>query len=118
MAYFAKVRQGKVVTVIVAEQEFIDNMVDTSPGTWIETCKKTRENVHKDGGTPLRYNFAQVGGNYNKDDDAFYAPQPYPSWTLNTSNYIWEIQLKHQLVGFTYGMKKRLLGMQLNKLNK
>ena len=100
MAYFAKVRQGKVVSVIVAEQDYIDNMVDTSPGTWIETCKKTRGNTHKDGGTPLRYNFAEVGGNYNATADAFYAPQPYPSWTLNTTNYVWEAPVAAPDSGF------------------
>ena len=103
MAYFAKVRQGKVVSVMVAEQDFIDNMVDTSPGNWIETCKKTRGNTHKDGGKPLRYNFAEVGGNYNATDDAFYAPQPYPSWTLNTKTYVWEAPVAYPEDGKLYG---------------
>ena len=100
MAYFAKVRQGKVVSVMVAEQDFIDNMVDKSPGNWIETCKKTRGNTHKDGGKPLRYNFAEVGGNYNATDDAFYAPQPYPSWNLNTKTYVWEAPVTAPDSGF------------------
>ena len=35
MSHFAKVVDGKVTQVIVAEAEFFDTFVDTSPGTWI-----------------------------------------------------------------------------------
>ena len=58
MAHFAKVNQGIVEKVIVAEQDFIDTMVDTSPGSWIQTSYNTRGGVHSDGGTPLRKNFS------------------------------------------------------------
>ena len=39
MAHFAKVVDGVVTNVLVAEQDFIDNMLDTSPHRWIETFK-------------------------------------------------------------------------------
>ena len=61
MAHFAKVLNGKVEKVIVAEQEFIDNMTDTSPGNWIQTSYNTYGGVHSDGGTPLRKNYAGIG---------------------------------------------------------
>ena len=80
MAHYAKVTSGIVVKVIVAEQDFIDNMVDTSPGAWIETFKDRS----------VRKNYASVGFTYDKNRDAFYAPQPYPSWTLNEDTCIWE----------------------------
>jgi hypothetical protein len=90
MAHFAKVNQGIVEKVIVAEQDFIDTMVDTSPGSWIQTSYNTRGGVHSDGGTPLRKNFAAVGGSYDAERDAFIPPQPYPSWTLNEETCIWD----------------------------
>ncbi len=97
MTSFAKVQNGKVLTVIVADQEFVDQYVDGVPGKWIQTSYNTKGNKHYnpntgkiDSGTPLRYNFASNGGNYDKDADAFYDVQPYPSWTLNKSNYLWE----------------------------
>ena len=90
MAHFAKVNQGLVVEVIVADQDYINNMVDTSPGTWIQTSYNTHGGVHSDDETPLRKNFAGVGNTYDADRDAFYSPKPYPSWTLNETTCIWE----------------------------
>jgi hypothetical protein len=88
MAHFAKVVDNKVVNVIVAEQEFMDNYVDTSPGEWIQTSYNTHNGIHVLGGTPLRQNFAGVGWNYDRNADVFYAPQPHDSWTLD-SDWIW-----------------------------
>ena len=90
MAHFAKVNNGIVQQVIVAEPEFFDTFVDSSPGEWIQTSYNTYGGVHKLGGTPLRKNFAGVGYTYDSTRDAFYAPQPYPSWTLNETTCLWE----------------------------
>ena len=90
MAHFAKVKDGKVIQVIVAEQEYIDNLVEEEAGTWVQTSYNTSGGVHKLGGTPLRYNFAGIGDNYDVQKDAFYSKQPYPSWTLNETTYLWE----------------------------
>jgi hypothetical protein len=90
MAHFAKVRDGVVVQVIVAEPEFFDTFVDTSPGQWIQTSYNTHGNQHKLGGTPLRGNYAGVGYIYDATNDVFYAPKPYASWTLNQSTWLWE----------------------------
>jgi len=89
MGHFAKIVDGKVSQVIVAEPVFFDTFVDTSPGTWLQTSYNTYGNKHKNGGTPLRGNYAGVGYTYNAEKDVFYAPQPYASWVLN-SDYIWE----------------------------
>ena len=90
MAHYAKVLDGVVIKVIVAEASFFDTFVDTSPGQWVQTSYNTHGGVHLLGGTPLRYNYAGVGFIYDADADAFYEPQPFPSWTLNTSTYLWE----------------------------
>jgi hypothetical protein len=57
-------------------------------------CKRTSYNtvggVHQNGGTPFRKNYAGVGYTYDPVRDAFYAPQPYESWTLNEDTCLWE----------------------------
>lgn len=90
MAHYAKVRDGKVIEVIVAEQDFIDNMVDTSPGKWIQTSYNTYGGAHRNGGTPLRKNYAGIGFTYDKTLDAFIPPKPFDSWTLNEDTCLWE----------------------------
>jgi hypothetical protein len=90
MAHFAKVDQGKVIKVIVAEAEFFNSFVDTSPGEWIQTSYNTYGNQHKLNGTPLRGNYACVGYTYDREHDVFYAQQPFPSWTLNQTTWLWE----------------------------
>ena len=50
----------------------------------------TQGGVHKNGGTPFRKNYAGVGYMYDPVRDAFYAPQPYPSWILNEDTCYWE----------------------------
>ena len=90
MGHFAKIVDGKVTQVIVAELEFFDTFVDTSPGTWIQTSYNTQGGVHKLGGTPLRGNYAGIGYTYDQANDVFYAPQPYASWTISAPTWTWE----------------------------
>lgn len=89
MAHFAKVLNGIVTQVIVAEPEFFNNFVDDSPGEWIQTSYNTRGGQHPEG-RPLRKNFAGVGFTYDKDRDAFIPPQLFASWTLNEETCLWE----------------------------
>jgi hypothetical protein len=101
MSHFAKVLDGKVLKVIVAEQEFFDTFVDDSPGTWIQTSYNTRGNQHPEG-RPLRGNYAGIGYTYDTTNDVFYAPQPYPSWILNNSTWLWESPVPHPMNGKNY----------------
>ena len=90
MAHWAKVVDGKVSQVIVAEKEFFDTFVDSSPGAWIQTSYNTIGNKHTQGGTPLRGNYAGVGYTYDAVNDVFVAPPPFQSWILNSSTWLWE----------------------------
>jgi hypothetical protein len=90
MGHFAKVLDGKVIQVIVAEPEFFDTFVDSSPGSWIQTSYNTIRNKHTQGGTPLRGNYAGIGFTYDHQNDVFYAPKPYESWILNEATWTWE----------------------------
>jgi hypothetical protein len=91
MAHFARVVDGIVQQVIVAEQDF----VDTLEGTWVQTSYNTHGGVHHsqdgqpDGGVALRKNFAGVGFTYDSVRDAFYEPKRYPSWVLDEDTCLW-----------------------------
>ena len=89
MAHYAKVQNGLVTQVIVAEAEFFDTFVDSSPGEWIQTSYNTYGGIHKTGGTPLRKNYAGFGYTYNKTLDAFIPPKPYASWVLDEETCLW-----------------------------
>jgi len=95
MSHFAEVKDGTVTQVIVAEQDFIDTLDNSSE--WVQTSYNTRGGKHydpetgeEDSGTPLRKNYAGEGYTYDSVKDAFYTPQPYPSWTLNDDTCLWE----------------------------
>jgi hypothetical protein len=91
MAHFAKVVDGKVSQVIVAEPEFFTTFVDSSPGEWIQTSYNTIGNQHTKGGTPLRGNYAGIGYTYDHTNDVFIAPKPADDATLNTTTWLWEV---------------------------
>ena len=89
MAHFAKVVDGKVVQIIVAEPEFFNTFVDNSPGQWLQTSYNTHGGVHANSGVPLRKNYAGVGFSYDAVRDAFIPPQPFDSWVLDESTCLW-----------------------------
>ena len=99
MAHYAKLTDSIVTQVIVAESEFFDTFVDSSPGEWVQTSYNTRGGIHYDPQTgqpsadqskALRKNYAGIGDSYDQQRDAFYSPQPYPSWTLDEATCLWE----------------------------
>lgn len=109
MGHYAKVVSGTVTQVIVAEAEFFNTFVDTSPGDWIQTSYNTRGNVHylpnsdtPSGQPAVRGNYAGIGYTYDRTHDVFYAPQPYSSWTLNNSTWTWEAPVPYPTDGKFY----------------
>jgi len=90
MSHFSKVVNGVVTQVIVAEPEFFQTFVDSSPGEWIQTSYNTHGGVHKNGGTPLRKNYAGIGFTYDAGRDAFIPPKLFESWVLNENTCLWD----------------------------
>ena len=95
MSHFAKVEDGIVVEVHVAEQDWVDEQTDSNK--YVQTSYNTRGGKHyapnsnvEDDKPALRYNYASVDGHYDSVKDAFYNKQPYPSWILNETTLIWE----------------------------
>jgi hypothetical protein len=108
MGHFAKVVDGKVTQVIVAEPEFFQTFVDSSPGAWLQTSYNTRGNVHygadgqPDGGVALRGNYPGIGYSYDAQADVFVPPQPYPSWVLSPLTILWEAPVAMPTDGKAY----------------
>lgn len=119
MSYFANVLtivegKGIVNKVIAAEQYIIDSGLEGDPSLWWQTSYNTHGSVHygqdgqPDGGVAFRANYAGTG--YTLDTTVeqngvvgvFYAPQPYPSWTLNTQTYLWEAPVPMPKTGGPY----------------
>ena len=101
MAHWAKVVDGKVSQVIVAEAEFFDTFVDSSPCAWIQTSYRTHGNQHPEG-RPLRGNYAGIGYHYDPVADVFYAPKPYASWVLSPLTVLWEAPVAMPADGKAY----------------
>ena len=82
MAHYAFLDENNIVTEVIVgidEAELIEGL-DTE--TWYgnfrgQTCKRTSYNGS------IRKNYAGIGYTYDPVADHFFAPQPYPSWTLD-----------------------------------
>lgn len=99
MAHFAKIVDGTVVNVIVAEPEFFNSFVDDTPGQWLQASYNTRGGIHyqpnsnepsADQSKALRMNYPGVGYTYDADRDAFIAPPPFLSWVLDEATCLWQ----------------------------
>jgi hypothetical protein len=86
MGHYAKVEDGVVTQVIVADG--VDWCEKNLGGEWVQTSYNTSGGVHSGGKFPIHKNYAGVG--YTFDGVGFAAPQPYASWTMNTATYLWE----------------------------
>ena len=99
MSHFAKVENGIVTQVIVAEQDVIDSGLF---GTgWVQTSYNTGGGQHPEG-RPLRKNYAGVGYTYDAERDAFIPPKPFASWLLNEDTCLWGAPVTYPTDGKQY----------------
>ncbi len=115
MSHYAKVENGIVTRVIVAEPEYFDNYVDDSPGEWIKTSYNMRGGVYHIDNKPAedqsvidgdearkRKNYAGKGFTYDETKDAFIPPKPFSSWTLNETTCLWDAPVDYPDDGKRY----------------
>ena len=89
MAHYAFLDENNIVTEVITgidETELIEGL---HPEVWYgnfrnQICKRTSYN------NKYRKNYAGIGYTYDETKDAFIAPKPYPSWTLNETTCQWE----------------------------
>ena len=105
MAHYAKLgANNKVIAVhVVADSDCqnADGVEDEEVGRqflerihswplWKKTSYNTSGGQHKEGGTPLRGNYAGIGMTYDEDNDIFIAKKPYASWILDVPTASWK----------------------------
>jgi hypothetical protein len=93
MAHFAKIENGIVTSVIVAEQDYID----TLEGQWVQTSYNAN----------IRKNFAGIGYAYDSERDAFIPPKASASWILNEDTCLWEAPVPYPTDSETLENPKR-----------
>ena len=106
MAHFAKLgSNSKVIQVLTLDnkdmlngdgvedetvgQQYLERHNNWPAQMWIQTSYNTSGGTHKDGGTPLRGNYAGIGYIWDEDNNLFYPKKPYASWVLNTTTASW-----------------------------
>jgi hypothetical protein len=93
MAHFAQLDENnKVIAVIVVGDEFADNYAEwraTFGEKYVQTSYNTYLGQHRNGGIPLRKNYAVVDGTYDEVRDAFIPIKQYPSWVLDEETCDW-----------------------------
>ena len=94
MAHFAQLDDNNVVTqvIVVANEELLFEGVENETQGVI-FCRSLFGNdtkwVQTSYNGTIRKRYAGIGYTYDADKDAFIAPQPYPSWTLD-ENTDWQ----------------------------
>lgn len=102
MAHYALIDENNIVLQVITgkdEGEQRDG-VDVNWEEWyrdfhgVADCKRTsyntNANVHANGGTPFRGNYAGEGYTYDTVNDVFLSPSPYPSWIVDTNTWSWK----------------------------
>lgn len=99
MAHYAFLNENNIVTAVIVGRDE-DDLVE-GVTSWedyygaakgrrcLRTSYNTQGGVHVDGGVAFRGNYAGKGFEYREDLDAFIAPQPFPSWSLNEETFTW-----------------------------
>jgi hypothetical protein len=112
LSHYAKVENNIVTQVIVAEPEFFDTFVDTTPGEWLKTSYNMKGGIYYNPETNQpaedqsiinedegrkRKNYAGIGYTYDKTRDAFIPPKPFNSWILNEDSCLYEAPVPYPI---------------------
>ena len=90
MAHFAEINDSNIVqrVIVVADSDAPDE------ATGIAFCKSLlgadTNWLQTSYNNNIRHRYAVIGMKYDSTNDVFYMQQPYPSWVLNTSTWVWE----------------------------
>ena len=108
MAHYVFLDENNVIVNVIrgVDEDQTDNLPEEF-SSWEEfyedqqglTCKRTSYNTsageHSEGKTPFRANYGGIGMIYDPTNDIFHNPQPYDSWTLNTTTGLWEAPIDY-----------------------
>ena len=97
MAYYAFLDENNIVTEVISGKNEGEDGIDWEQ--WYgdfrgQVCKRTSYNtvgnVHRNGGTPYRVNYAGIGYTFDSARNAFIPPKPYASWVLIDETCQWK----------------------------
>lgn len=126
MAHYAFINENNIVTKVITGRdesdvvefpEGISSFEELYGNMHNTVCKRTSyntvANTHTEGGTPFRGNYAGIGYIYDEENDVFYSPKPYDSWTLNTETWTWQSPVPHPNDGQDYVWNENLLNWEI-----
>ena len=107
MAHFAKISEtNEVLTVLTLDnkdmhdsngveietigQQYLEQHNNWPANLWIQTSYNTYTNIHREGGTPLRGNYAGIGYTWDEDNQIFWPKKPYASWVKHNASASWK----------------------------
>ena len=107
MAHFAKITEdNKVLQVLTLNnsdmlnaegvenetvgQKYLEKHNNWPAQMWIQTSYNTYGNVHKNGGTPFRGNYAAIGYTWDEENQIFWPQKPYASWVKHNASASWK----------------------------
>ena len=107
MAHFAKIGlNSKVLTVLTLNnsdmlnasgvedelvgQQYLETHNNWPAQMWIQTSYNTFGGQHRNGGTPLRGNYAGIGFTWDEDNNIFWPPKPFASWVKHIPTASWK----------------------------
>jgi hypothetical protein len=101
MAHYAFLDENNIVTEVIVGIDETELIEGTTPEVWYsnfrgQVCKRTSYNGN------YRKNYAGLGFTYDAGLDAFIAPKPFESWTLDEETCRWEAPTPYPTDGFTY----------------
>ena len=116
MAHYAFLDENNVVTEVIVGKDESNFDWETKYGMFRgQVCKRTSYNtrggvyyntntneINNDQSKAFRKNYAGVGYTYDPQLDAFIAPQPFESWSLNETSCLWEAPVPYPTDGKKY----------------
>ena len=104
MAHFAELGEDNIVlrVIVVSNDDCKDAEGNESEAVGAEFCRNllggTWKQTSYNGN--MRDRYAGAGYTYNSALDAYIAPKPYPSWSLNEETTEWEAPVARPEEGF------------------
>jgi hypothetical protein len=98
MAHYAFLDDNNVVTEVIVGVDESELIEGKNPEAWYgefrgQICKRTSYNGN------IRKNYAGISYSYDEELDAFIAPQPFASWTLDQETCRWIAPLPYPADG-------------------
>ena len=115
MAHFAQLDADNIVqrVIVINNSDILDEHGNESEAVGIAFCQSLygAETIWRQTSynATFRKNYAGAGYRYDAALDAFIAPQPYPSWSLNTTTCQWEAPKPYPTDGAVYTWNEGLL---------